>query len=93
MTLTKNNLIKLIQDQNGYTQQQSAEMVNTVIQQIKHSIENGNDVLISGFGKFQVKQKDARRGRNPGTGESIMLEARKVVTFKCSGVLTDKVNG
>ena len=51
-----------------------------------------SDVLISGFGKFCVKEKRERRGRNPATGEDMMLEARKVVTFKCSGQLRDKIS-
>lgn len=93
MTLTKYDLVKLIQKQNGYTKQQSIEMVDTVIQQIRSSLENGDDILISGFGKFQVKQKYARRGRNPATGEELTLEPRKVVTFRCSGILKDKLNG
>ena len=93
MTLTKNDLVKLIQKGNGYTATQSAEMVETVLQLIKSSLESGEDVLILGFGKFQVKQKNARRGRNPATGDDMMLRARKVVTFKCSRTLRDKVNG
>ena len=93
MTLTKNDLIKLIQKENGYTASLSAEMVDTVMEQIKSSLESGDDVLISGFGKFRVKQKNARRGRNPATDDDMMLRARRVVTFKCSGTLRDKVNG
>jgi integration host factor subunit alpha len=60
---------------------------------LKGSLENGEDVLLSGFGKFNVKAKSARKGRNPQTGEAVMLEARKVVTFKPSGTLRKKVNG
>jgi integration host factor subunit alpha len=56
-------------------------------------LEDGEDVLISGFGKFCVKDKSKRRGRNPQTGEDLMLDARKVVSFRCSGVLRDKTNG
>ena len=92
MTLSKNDLVKLIQKRNGYTATHSAEIVDTVIQQIKSSLESGEDVLISGFGKFQVKQKNARKGRNPATGEELMLKPRKVITFKCSGTLKDKLN-
>ena len=58
---------------------------------IKSKIASGEDVLISGFGKFCVKEKHERKGRNPATGEAMMLEARKVVTFKCSGRLRDKI--
>jgi len=60
---------------------------------MKNTLENGEDILISGFGKFCVKDKKERRGRNPQTGEDKMLGARRVVTFKCSGVLKDKING
>jgi integration host factor subunit alpha len=60
---------------------------------IKSTLEKNEDVLISGFGKFCVKQKKQRRGRNPATGDDLMLEERKVVTFKCSGKLRDKING
>ena len=60
---------------------------------IKRPLESGEDVLVSGFGKFQVKEKRDRKGRNPATNEDMILSARKVVTFKCSGRLRDKVNG
>jgi integration host factor subunit alpha len=93
MTLTKKGLIKSIQKQNGYTQNQSIEIVETILEQIKSSLESGDDVLISGFGKFCVKQKNEGRGRNPVIGESMMLRPRTVVTFKCSRTLRDKING
>jgi integration host factor subunit alpha len=60
---------------------------------IKKSLESGDDVLLSGFGKFSVKTKAPRRGRNPSTGEDLTLDARRVVMFKGSGVLRDKING
>jgi integration host factor subunit alpha len=60
---------------------------------IKRSLAAGDDVLISGFGKFNVRQKATRRGRNPATGEDMTLEPRKVVTFKCSALLKEKLNG
>ena len=69
------------------------EAVETILYLLKGSLENGEDVLLSGFGKFNVKAKSARKGRNPKTGEAMMLEARKVVTFKPSGILREKVNG
>jgi integration host factor subunit alpha len=68
-------------------------VIESALEIIKKTLENGDDVLISGFGKFSVKGKRGRRGRNPHTGEELMLDARRVVTFKCSGVLRDKVNG
>jgi len=63
------------------------------LETIKGSLESGEDVLVSGFGKFGVKVKKERRGRNPATGEDLMLEPRNVVTFKCSHKLRDRING
>jgi integration host factor subunit alpha len=59
---------------------------------MKRTLESREDVLISGFGKFSVKKKDSRKGRNPQTGDSLQLDARRVVTFKCSASLREKVN-
>ena len=92
MTLTKQDLIESIQDENGYSKNQSSEIVETVLELIKSSLENDDDVLISGFGKFCVKNKNERKGRNPASGDDMMLRARKVVTFKCSGSLREKIN-
>ena len=93
MTLTKANIAVKVAEQNGYPKNQSFEMIETLLEIIKRTLESGDDVLISGFGKFCVKTKQERRGRNPATGEDMMLEPRRVVTFKCSGRLRDKVNG
>jgi integration host factor subunit alpha len=71
----------------------SAELVETVFEVIKQTLESGEDVLLSGFGKFSVREKAERRGRNPHTGEPLMLSPRRVVTFKCAGILRDKING
>ncbi len=60
---------------------------------MKSTLASGDDVLISGFGKFCVKAKQERKGRNPATGGDMMLAPRKVVTFKCSGILRDRING
>ena len=92
-TLTKTKIIDAVAESNGYTRKKSIETVETVLELIKHSLESGEDVLISGFGKFCVKEKQGRRGRNPSTGEDMMLEPRRVVTFMCSGKLRDKING
>lgn len=93
MTLTKSHLIDAIAAGNGFSRKKASNTVETVLEIIKRSLESGDDVLISGFGKFCVKQKAERRGRNPATGTDMMLAPRKVVTFKCSGKLRDKVNG
>jgi len=93
MTLTKSHLIDAIAEQNGFTQKKSTETVETILEIIKSTLASGQDVLISGFGKFCVKDKRERRGRNPATGEDMMLAPRRVVTFRCSGKLRDQING
>ena len=93
MTLTKAKIVDAIADQIGYPKNHSSELVEILLEIIKKTLESGDDVLISGFGKFSVKNKKERRGRNPATNESLMLEPRRVVTFKCSGRLRDTVNG
>ena len=92
MTATKSALINAVADANGVPQYKSAEIVEALIDLIKTNLAAGEDVLVSGFGKFCIKKKRERRGRNPATGEDLMLEARRVVTFKCSGQLRDKIN-
>jgi len=93
MTLTKAHIVETLAKQNGYPKKQSVQMVETLLELIKRSLESGEDVLISGFGKFCVKEKKQRRGRNPSTGEDMTLGPRKVVTFTCSRKLRDKING
>ena len=92
MTLTKAHLIDAIAEQNGFTKKQSTETVETILEIIKSELASGEDVLISGFGKFCVNEKRERRGRNPATGEDMMLRPRSVVTFRCSGILRKKIN-
>jgi integration host factor subunit alpha len=92
MTLTKAHIVENLFAQNIFTKSECAEIVETLFEIIKNCLEQGEDVLISGFGKFSVKEKNQRRGRNPQTGQPIMLAPRKVVTFKCSGVLRSKIN-
>jgi integration host factor subunit alpha len=92
MTLTKADLIDSIYNQLDLSKAKSAQLLEFLLEIIKTTLENGEDVLISGFGKFCVKEKNKRRGRNPQTGEDLMLDERRVVTFKCSGILRDKVN-
>ncbi len=92
MALTKADLIKEVRDRNGFSKKKSSKTVETLLEIIKKALESGEDLLISGFGKFCVKQKAERRGRNPATAGDMMLNARKVVTFRCSGILRDKIN-
>ena len=93
MTLTKVQIVESIQNQTGFPNNKSSEIVETLLEIIKRTLASGEDVLVSGFGKFCVNEKNERKGRNPATGEDMMLEARKVVTFKCSGKLRERVNG
>jgi len=93
MALTKSEIAERIQAELSFTKRQSIDCVETVVELIKKTLASGEDVLISAFGKFSVKSKNGRRGRNPATGSDLMLPARKVVTFRWSGRLRDKING
>ncbi len=93
MTLTKAMIVDAIHGQLGYPKNKSAEMLEILLELIKKNLERGEDVLISGFGKFCVKEKNERRGRNPATGADMTLDKRRVVTFRCSHLLRDKING
>lgn len=92
MTLTKTHLIDSMYNRVGLSKTKSAQVIDSLLEVIKKTLENGEDVLISGFGRFCVKEKKERKGRNPATGEDMMLAPRKIVTFKCSGKLRDKIN-
>ena len=94
MTLTKGDLInKVYNSQTTLTKKEARKAVETILRTIKSSLESNEDVLLSGFGKFSVKSKSDRKGRNPQTGESLVITARKVIKFKPSGKLREKVNG
>jgi len=92
MALTKRQIAERIHSELDFTKKQSVELVETLIELIKKSLESGEDVLVSGFGKFRVNSKRERRGRNPASGSDMMLAARKVVTFKWSGRLRRNIN-
>ena len=91
--LTKAVIVESAQNQLGLPKKDCIELVEKLLEIIKSSLASGDDVLISGFGKFEVKSKKGRRGRNPATGESLMLAPRKIVKFTCSGKLRDRING
>ena len=91
MALTKNKIVEQVNEL-GFTKKKSVDIVESLLEIIKRSLENDEDVLVSGFGKFCVKDKSTRRGRNPATGNDLILNARKVVTFKCSGKLRERIN-
>jgi integration host factor subunit alpha len=93
MTLTKNDIVARLQGELCFTKNQSIQVTESLIEVIKASLESGDDVLVSGFGKFCVREKMGRRGRNPATGEDLILQPRRVVTFKWSGTLRKRVNG
>ena len=92
MTLTKADIVEKVYMEMGYPKEKSFHIVELLLESIKTCLESGDDVLVSGFGKFCVKDKHARKGRNPATGETAILPARRVVTFKCSGKLRKRVN-
>jgi integration host factor subunit alpha len=91
-TLTKAHLADSVIEANGFTRKKSFETVEILLELIKHSLESGDDVLISGFGKFCVKKKAKRKGRDPSTGKDLMLAPRKMVTFRCSAKLRERIN-
>ena len=94
MTLTKADLVQEIyKNHQSLTKSQASEAVEAFLRISKESLISGSDLLLSGFGKFNVREKSPRKGRNPQTGEDLILDARRVVTFKPSGFLRDKVNG
>ena len=90
--MTKAEIIEKVQDGTGMTKKESSEMVEAVFSIMKSTLESGETLKISGFGRFEVKQKANRRGRNPQTGESITIEARRILTFKPSNLLRDAIN-
>jgi integration host factor subunit alpha len=92
MALTKDDLVKTLAKENVFQKKRSIEIIETLLEIIKSKLESGEDVMISGFGKFRVRAKKERKGRNPATGEDMMLAPRRVVTFKCSGKLREKIN-
>jgi len=92
MALTKDKIVSRLQTQIGLTKQESRQAVERLFGIMKDTLANGEDLLISGYGKFSVRQKNARRGRNPQTKEALMLRSRKVLVFKASMVLRRRMN-
>ena len=92
MALTKDKLATRLQTQIGMTRSESLEMVEELFEIMKATLESGEELLISGFGKFHVREKKERVGRNPQTREKMMLRARKIAVFKTSGVLRERIN-
>jgi integration host factor subunit alpha len=87
MTLTKTDIADSIYNQCGFSRMKSDKVVEAILETMKSTLESGENVLLSGFGKFSVREKSARRGRDPATGKDLTLEGRRVVTFRSSPVL------
>ena len=90
--MTKADIVEKIYEKVGFSKKESAELVETVFDLIKTTLEEGDKIKIAGFGNFVVKEKSDRRGRNPQTGEEITIVARKILTFKPSQVLKSAIN-
>jgi integration host factor subunit alpha len=93
MTLTKADIIDRLYTSTELSKARSSELIEALLEIIKQTLEQGEDILITGFGKLYVKEKNARRGRNPQTGNDLELDARRVVRFRCSSRLRDTING
>ena len=91
MALTKAELVRNLNTSTGFSKEKSVQIVESTFELMKNELEEGNDVLISGFGKWSIREKNPRRGRNPQTGNELTLDARRVVTFRCSRKLKDSM--
>jgi len=91
MALTKADLVESLILQ-GFKRKEAVQLIESLLEVIKSTLEQGEDVLLSGFGKFCVREKETRRGRNPQSGEDLILPGRRVITFKYSAVLRDRIN-
>tara|TARA_B100000900_G_C20186829_1_gene556259 strand:- start:102 stop:413 length:312 start_codon:yes stop_codon:yes gene_type:complete len=93
MTITKNTLIEMLHDEVGLNKREAKELIEMFFESLKKNLENGNDIKISGFGNFTLRDKNARPGRNPKTGEEVLIKERRVVTFKSGLKLKNKLEG
>lgn len=93
MTLTKSNIIDAVYDNTQVTKKEASDYVNEILEVMKEALEEGEEIKVSGFGKFEVRKKSERVGRNPRTGDEIVIPERKVLRFKVSQVLKDELNG
>ena len=92
MTLTKAAITEIISTKNNLSIPEARKTIEALLEIIKATLVSGEDIMVSGFGKFQVNEKQQRRGRNPANGKEMMLDGRRVVTFKCSGDLKGRIN-
>ena len=91
--MTKADIVDKVAEKCGILKKDSIDMVESVFNVLKTTLENGEDIKISGFGKFEIKNKHERKGRNPQTGESIIIDARRILSFKPSTILKESING
>jgi len=90
--MTKADIVERIAEKAEFSKKDSIELVECVFETMKDTLSSGGNLKISGFGNFVVKQKSARRGRNPQTGEEMTITARHILTFKPSTMLKAKIN-
>lgn len=90
--MTKSDIVEIVYQNVGFTKKRAAEVVNLILDTMKEALEEGKKVKISGFGNFEIRRKDSRKGRNPQTGEEITISERRVLTFKPSQVLKERLN-
>ena len=93
MACTKLTIIEKISEKNHLSPSEAKATIESLLEIMKKTLESGEDIMLSGFGKFQINEKAPSKGRNPATGEDMILKKRRVVTFKCAGILRDKING
>ncbi len=93
MTITKNTLVEMLHNEVGLNKREAKEFIEMFFESLKKNLENGNDIKISGFGNFTLREKNARPGRNPKTGEEVIIKERRVVTFKSGLKLKNKLEG
>jgi len=93
LTITKTTIIEKISEKINLGPSRAKDTVEHLLEIMKSALASGEDIMLSGFGRFQVNDKKPRKGRNPATGASMILDKRRVVTFKCSGKLKDRING
>ena len=93
MTITKDSLVEMVHNEIGLNKREAKELIESFFEQIKKSLEEGNDIKLSGFGNFNLRDKAPRPGRNPKTGEEVTISSRRVVTFKSGLKLKSKLEG
>jgi len=91
-TVTRSDLSEVVYSTVGLSRGESSQIVETVLDEISDALVRGEDVKLSSFGSFLVRQKNGRIGRNPKTGEEVPIEPRRVLSFRASHVLKDKIN-